>query len=213
MSLPDGRILDMYEVEQILGGIVKESSGGGNPFNQSLNTSDAPDFAGISMFGDPFVDSSQVYYPQSTNPVFDVSGNIKYFSGTVLTDSVNFLADPGGNNMADGAGGRFSGDYKYADASGLYYLNGQLLVENFELKDSSGGVIADGTYLNLPDSGTEFADSMGLFGDGSRLSGLTVSQFGVTPVADGTYTLGLGVTTNGTITTQSGIIIAITEAS
>lgn len=35
----------------------------------------------------------------------------------------------------------------------------------------------------------------------------------ITPVADGTYTLGLGLTTNGTITTVSGIITNIQEVS
>lgn len=36
---------------------------------------------------------------------------------------------------------------------------------------------------------------------------------GVTPVADGTYTVGIGVTTNGTITTVNGIITAVQQAS
>lgn len=36
---------------------------------------------------------------------------------------------------------------------------------------------------------------------------------GITPIADGTYTVGLGVTTNGTITTQNGIIVGIQQAS
>jgi len=40
---------------------------------------------------------------------------------------------------------------------------------------------------------------------------LTASS--ITPVADGTYTVGIGTTTNGTITISGGIITAIQEAS
>lgn len=37
--------------------------------------------------------------------------------------------------------------------------------------------------------------------------------FGITPIADGTYTVGKGAVTDGTITVQNGIITAIQEAS
>lgn len=66
-------------------------------------------------------------------------------------------------------------------------------------------------------------------GDGSNLGGVLTtaglgsvtqahSSFldaisGVSPIGDGTYTVGLGVTTNGTITVQAGIITAIQQAS
>jgi len=54
------------------------------------------------------------------------------------------------------------------------------------------------------------------FGDGSNLTGITVTQVltasGISPVADGTYTVGLGLTQNGTITTVSGVITAVQEA-
>ena len=47
----------------------------------------------------------------------------------------------------------------------------------------------------------------GFTGDGSALTGLSIPQVaGAAPVADGTYTMGLGPATNGTIT-------AVTEAS
>lgn len=53
---------------------------------------------------------------------------------------------------------------------------------------------------------------------GVGLTGLTIdrgiitSTTTVTPVADGTYTVGLGLTQNGTITTQSGLIVAVQQA-
>lgn len=37
--------------------------------------------------------------------------------------------------------------------------------------------------------------------------------FNATPVADGTYTVGLGVGSNGTITTKNGLITAVQQAS
>lgn len=72
------------------------------------------------------------------------------------------------------------------------------------LKSDNGFIFTDG-------SGNLTATSF--IGDGSLLTGLTISQFGVSPIADGTYTVGLGVTNNGTITTQNGIITAVQEAS
>lgn len=43
--------------------------------------------------------------------------------------------------------------------------------------------------------------------------GLLITKSTVTPVADGTYTVGLGISVNGTITVDNGLITAITEAS
>lgn len=40
-----------------------------------------------------------------------------------------------------------------------------------------------------------------------------LTNSGIAPIADGTYTVGLGVGSNGTITTVSGIITAVQEAS
>jgi hypothetical protein len=54
-------------------------------------------------------------------------------------------------------------------------------------------------------------------GDGSQLQNITAGQVGAVSsngaVADGTYTMGIGPTTNGTITIQDGLIIAVQEAS
>ena len=41
----------------------------------------------------------------------------------------------------------------------------------------------------------------------------TAAIFSIAPVADGTYTVGIGGTTNGTITTVRGIITSVQEAA
>lgn len=75
---------------------------------------------------------------------------------------------------------------------------------SFCLADDSGD--APVSVGDLTASGT-------ITGDLSGGYNLSPSQFDVTPVADGTYTVGLGVSTNGTITITSGFITAIQEAS
>lgn len=51
----------------------------------------------------------------------------------------------------------------------------------------------------------------GSYVEHKMLNGTWVKTNG-TSIADGTYTTGIGGTTNGTITIKNGIIIAITEA-
>jgi len=65
----------------------------------------------------------------------------------------------------------------------------------------------------LRNAGGAIAEVMRLSGAGV-LNVLTGFSVGGTPaVADGTYTVGIGPTTNGTITTRGGIITAVTQAS
>lgn len=62
--------------------------------------------------------------------------------------------------------------------------------------------------------GATSLDSGNILTDGAgNLTVVSLTVAGITPVVDGTYTIGLGVTNNGTITVASGIITAIQEAS
>lgn len=54
-------------------------------------------------------------------------------------------------------------------------------------------------------------NATGLINTGNLIFG-SVGGGADTPVADGTYTVGLGVSQNGTITTSNGVIISIQEA-
>lgn len=144
-----------------------------------------------------------------------VSGVINYFTGSPL-------ADASGNLL-------YSNNTLLADVSGnLYYGNNSILLA------SAAGVLYYG------DGATPLTNASNqVLGDGSQLTGLLWSQIGstpttlagygitdaqahssvldaiaaATPIANGTYTVGLGVTNNGTITTVGGIITAIQQAS
>lgn len=75
----------------------------------------------------------------------------------------------------------------------------------------NGPITLQGDTVEIDEDGNITANSFA--GDGSSLLGLTASQFNVTPVTNGTYTVGLGVTTNGTLTIINGFITAVQEAS
>lgn len=77
-----------------------------------------------------------------------------------------------------------------------YWTNNAVPSATNATNDGSGNNIA-GTYATI--SNVSFTNIL--------------TNSGITPIADGTYTVGLGVTTNGTITTVKGLITAIQEAS
>ena len=64
-----------------------------------------------------------------------------------------------------------------------------------DLRTTASPTFADVTATEIVEAGTGFKCG------------------GTAAVADGTYTVGIGITANGTITTKGGIIIAVQEAS
>lgn len=124
----------------------------------------------------------------------------------------NISSDEGGNLTTNSIN---TGNIEFTSITGMLdagTVNGNTLSNYFANSnaDTIQGFAFDAN-ISSDDSGNLTASSFS--GVGTSLTGLTVSQFGISPVADGTYTMGLGVTTNGTITTQSGIITAVTQAS
>lgn len=91
------------------------------------------------------------------------------------------------------------------------------------VKSDGSGITSDTGQWSISDAGIAVFTSVSGIGDTITVGGTALSDAielsniltaaGITPIADGTYTLGLGVTNNGTITTKSGIITAIQEAS
>lgn len=112
-----------------------------------------------------------------------------------------------------------------SDAMNAFYFNGTSwapLFNNDPVSSQDGGTYLDNSGLHgVADallfngniySSTGFANSLD-FSAASSLIATLLAAAGITPIADGTYTVGLGVTTNGTITIAGGLITAIQEAT
>lgn len=121
----------------------------------------------------------------------------------IYSNNTSILADT--QVTTDGAG-----NVTAASFTGLAnFTNGSAVLSNLSTGNAviSGGSIDAATLTGTITTGV----------DGSGLTGISLapilSTTGIVPVADGTYTVGIGVTQNGTVTTQNGIITAIQEAS
>ena len=105
----------------------------------------------------------------------------------------------------------------FPDASGTVALGVGLNTASGILKADGAGNVSAATvgtdYLAPADIG---ATVLAPNGSGTGLTGITMgfvlTSSSITPVADGTYTVGIGGTQNGTITVQSGIITAVQQA-
>ena len=62
-------------------------------------------------------------------------------------------------------------------------------------------------------TGGTMQNSLVTIDDSGNVNAVSYKAGGTSPVADGTYTVGIGNSTNGTITIKGGIITAVQEAS
>jgi hypothetical protein len=69
---------------------------------------------------------------------------------------------------------------------------------------------SDSSYLKI---GNALTSGRGLVPIILELTYISSSAGGITPVADGTYTIGFGIATDGVVTVQSGLIVTIIEAT
>lgn len=144
---------------------------------------------------------------QSVDNTFAIPVSISNVAPTdslVIDDSGNLnmvAALHGFTNLMDASSNQWSSLF---DGSGGNVRFALIASEPQSLVASGNFVTTDGTFFE--DSG--FSDL-----NFQPVNGNLTAIAAATPIADGTYTVGLGVTNNGTVTTVGGIITAITQAS
>ena len=168
---------------------------GGLTFKDGLYTSGS-----ISGGGSPGGSSGDVQFNDGSGGFGGNAGG--YFRWNDSTQSLSIMAAGSGNGAiyiigSSGAPAATVASYSYQRFG---YFGYQGSPESFLYAyDNSGRTvyILDGSYgINT-----------------SSINSTAYYSGGIPPVVDGTYTVGLGLTTNGTITVQGGIITAIQQAT
>ncbi len=140
------------------------------------------------------------------------NGDFQYNSGGVLAGVANIPINRIGDTTSNVS--QWSNDSGYITASSSNTLTNKTGAISQWTNDS--GYITASSADNLTNKTGNISQWTN---DSSYITtaGVTIAiaegNSSITPVADGTYTVGLGVMTNGTITTVSGIITAVQQAS
>lgn len=156
----------------------------------------------LEALGTNILDFSNNGNPSSSQYYF--SGAILHGNGSGLTNIVStYLVDGSGNIVVNGS------DRDTIDTSNIVSLNWQSRYMN----DNSGNISIDwqNKYLYALSGASidlDFSSTSGI-----QLPNGILTIKGAAPVGDGTYTVGLGLSQNGTITTVGGIITSIQQAS
>ena len=180
--------------------------------NTSIPTAITNTFtAGITLiFTDTTGGTSVFSVVGTSNHVAFVAGKASGWSGvysvSILYPNVGFTT---GVLKADGAGNisaAVSGTDFFPPGGSVATLSGVLGSANGGAGTTVGILKADGVgNVSAASAGTDYAPAA------ITLSTILPNS-SITPVADGTYTVGIGGTTNGTITVQGGIITAVQQA-
>lgn len=185
-------------------GIGFKSYNGGQPmFFGYLNAA-----AGDALAGKNFLDTGVDFFIQNggTNLISLTTGGVLRFGGTTTSYPALKRSASTANLQVrladDSAAGVIEAD-KFVAASGFQISQGG--PTNF-LVDGFGGSVFDLDSNSKPRFRTSGGAYLGWsFGDRLTINGTDV-------VTDGTYTVGIGGTQNGTITVNNGLITAVQEA-